>query len=60
MGPSGAERAGLGLTGREGEETAGAETVRAEWPPSVAARLVTVGQAQLLRELLVRGSSRVC
>ena len=45
---SGAERSGLGLTGREEEGIVGSETVRAEWPLSVAARLVKVGEAQLL------------
>lgn len=57
---SGAERSGLGLTGVKEEETAGGETGRAERALSEAARLTTVGGAQLLRELLERGGSRVC
>lgn len=36
---SGAERSGLGLTGRREEEVAGAETARAEQALSEAARL---------------------
>lgn len=57
---SGAERSGLGLTGGKEEDTEGAETARAERALSEAARLTTVGGAQLLRELLERGGSRVC
>ena len=57
---SGAERSGLVLTGGKEEEIAGAETARVEWALSEAARLTTVGEAQLLRELLERGGSRVC
>lgn len=57
---SGAERSGLGLAGRKEEEIAGAETARAEWALSEAARLTTVGEAQLPQERLERGGSCVC